>query len=65
MPKSDAPQPAPFRFAEEITRFYPDILLPEGGSLVANPGDVREFVEPPPGLWVRVDKPVKPAKAGE
>ena len=55
-----------YRFAEETPRIYPGILLPEGGSLVAQHGDIREFDEPPPGLWIPVadEKPARPAKAG-
>jgi hypothetical protein len=30
---------------------YPNILVPEGGSLVAHPGDVREFDTPPDRTW--------------
>lgn len=33
-------------------RVYPDILDPPHGSLVAVPGDVREFDEPPDARWV-------------
>jgi hypothetical protein len=41
---------------------YPNILVPEGGSLVARPGDVREFDTPPdPVWWVKEDE-TRPAK---
>jgi len=56
--------PKGYRYAGEVPRLYPGIPAPEGGSLVANPGDVMDFDVPPPGLWVPVDdKPAKAAKA--
>lgn len=30
---------------------YPNILIPGEGSLVAKPGDVREFDTPPDLVW--------------
>jgi len=42
--------------------FYPNIIIPGEGSLVAHPGDVREFDTPPDTTWwVKEDEPAKPA----
>lgn len=42
--------------AYEVT--YPDIVIPGEGSLVAHPGDEREFDSPPdPHWWVEVADP--------
>ena len=46
-------------------RFYPDIIVPGEGSLMAYPGDIREFDDPPSdGNWVPVVKP-KPEKKAD
>lgn len=58
-----SPKAEPYIFLGEYVH-YRNIHLPEGGTLVARKGDIREFTEPPPGLWVRYVKP-KAEKAGE
>lgn len=42
---------------------YPNIIIPGEGSLVARPGDVREFDTPPDPVWWVEDNeaPVTPA----
>lgn len=45
-------------FTGYAPRFYPDIIG-ESGSLIAEPGDVREFDEAPAdGLWAPTDASV-------
>lgn len=44
-----------YRYVREDVRIYPDILIPGEGSLVANPGDEREFEQPPDNAWVEVE----------
>lgn len=42
--------------------YYPNIIIPGEGSLVAHPGDVREFDTPPDRTWwVEVVEPPKEA----
>jgi hypothetical protein len=44
--------------------FYPNIIIPGEGSLVAKPGDVREFDNPPDRTWwVPVEPEPKPKTA--
>lgn len=43
-----------YKFAWPFAVTYPDILIPGEGSLVAFPGDVREFEEAPDDKWVPV-----------
>jgi hypothetical protein len=46
-----------YQYAGFTERTYPDIIIPGEGSLVVEPGDIREFEAPPSdGLWF----PVKP-----
>ena len=55
-----------YRYTAEDDRVYPDILVPGEGSLVARPGDEREFEVPPgDGRWEPAIDPVKPAKASK
>lgn len=53
-----------FLYAYPTAAFYPEITGPEG-SLIAEPGDVCEFENPPSdGRWAETDLPVndKPAR---
>ena len=53
-----------FQFIGQFARFYPDIMTGTG-SLIAEPGDVRSFDEPPSdGQWVETSAPeAVPAEA--
>lgn len=55
-----------YQFIGQEQRFYPAVFV-NARSLIANPGDVIDFDEPPSdGLWIpapkRNSKPVKPGK---
>ena len=56
-----------FLYVGHHDQLYPDILIPDGDEapkvLVAHPGDVREFENPPTdGRWIEIpEPPVKPA----
>jgi hypothetical protein len=55
-----------FFYTGEDVRVYPDIVIPGEGSLIAHPGDVRDFDdEPTDGRWLPVPTPVKSAKAAK
>ena len=40
-----------YRYAGEIERVYPDLVIPGEGSLVAHPGDEYEGEKPPDPYW--------------
>ncbi len=50
-----------YQFIGPAPRFYPAIVVPGEGSLIAVPGDVCEFAagqEPNDGLWAETDEAV-------
>ena len=53
-------------FIGEDDRIYGHVVVPGEGTLVAHPGDVREWDEPPTdGRWLPVPKAAKPDKQAE
>ena len=48
---------APYKFTWPYQVTYLEIVIPGEGSLVANPGDVRDFDSPPDSRWIPVVPP--------
>lgn len=53
-----------YRYAGFDVRYYPDIVIPGEGSLVAHPGDERELEAAPDSRWIEVEPEVKPLRTG-
>lgn len=51
-----------YKFTGPYTRFYPDIRGADGKSLMAEPGDIADFPDTPPGdgCWIPVEADSKP-----